>query len=320
MRSHLPTDVAATIDRVFGARGAAWLAGLDDVVAERCAEWELTVTGPGFGGGTHSYVAPVRRADGSDAVLKVPVVDEENVGEPTGLACYDGDGAVRLYAFDPGTGAMLLERARPGTELLTQPGFPSLDGRPEHRDRIELACRLYRRLRRPPAELPAGFPPLPAALDMVAGWTAALRRPAAGFAEVLGPRLRADALDWCARLAEPDGPLLVVNRDTHLGNIVAAEREPWLLIDPKSYLGEAAFDAGFLIMIQVQSAPEPAHAAAVVARTADWLGIDPERARGWAFLRAVEEIGWAIEDDEPGLLRLHRAVAQALSGGGRAAV
>ncbi|MFE3059685.1 aminoglycoside phosphotransferase family protein [Nocardia sp. NPDC059239] len=208
---------------------------------------------------------------------------------------------------------MLLEWARPGTELLYQPGFPSLEGRPEHIAKVDQACRLYRRLRREPLATPDGFPELPAATGMVAEWEAMFLAPEAAVAEVIPARLRDRAAERCGELAVPDGPLLVVNRDTHLGNIVAAEREPWLLIDPKAYLGEAAFDAGFLVMIQVQSDPTPEHARAVADRTAAGLAIHADRARAWAFMRSMEEIVWAIQDEEPEDLRLHLAVAAALA-------
>ncbi|MFI6867346.1 aminoglycoside phosphotransferase family protein [Nocardia sp. NPDC050406] len=309
----LPVDVAENIREIFAERGERWLAELPEVIEERCAAWGLDVVGEAFGGGTHSWVAPVRRADGSFAVLKIPVVDEENIGEAAGLFCYAGDGAVRLYEFDPKTNALLLEWARPGSPLIVQPGFPSLEGLPENVDKVELACGLYRRLRREPLGIPDDFPPLPEAAGMVADWVEMFSEPEPEVAEVIPARLLDSAHIWCERLATPDGPLLVVNRDTHLGNIVAAEREPWLLIDPKAYLGEAAFDAGFLIMISVQSSPTAEHAAAVVKRIAAGLEVDPERARGWAFMRAMEEIVWAVEDDEPEDRELHLSVARALA-------
>ncbi|MFE3190249.1 aminoglycoside phosphotransferase family protein [Nocardia sp. NPDC059240] len=309
----LPPNVAESIAKYFGERGPVWLAALPGMVEERCRAWGLEIIGESFGGGTHSWVAPVRRTDGSVAVLKVPVVDEENCGEATGLYCYGGEGAVRLFEYDAETGAMLLEWARPGTELLYQPGFPSLEGRAENVGKVELACRLYSRLRREAVGVPDGFPELPTAAGMVAGWERMFLEPEDEVAEVIPGRLLERAAERCAELAVPEGPLLVVNRDTHLGNIVAAEREPWLLIDPKAYLGEAAFDAGFLVMIQVQSEWTPEHARAVVGRTAAALDVAPDRAQAWAFMRAMEEIVWTIEDEEPEDLRLHLAVASALA-------
>ncbi len=305
----LPPDVAASIRDFFGDEGEHWLAALPGLVAARCRDWSLELIGEPFGGGTHSFVAPVRCGDGSVAVLKVPFVDEENAGEPAGLYCYAGDGAVRLFDFDPGSGAMLLEWARPGVPLLRQP-TPPLEGAPENAGKVLIAAELYRRLRREPGELPPGYPAPPSAVEAVAEWAQWSDDP-----EIVAalPALLLDrARRWCAELAELDGPLLIVNRDTHLGNIVAAEREPWLLIDPKPYLGEAAYDAGFLILKQVQSEPNPADARRMIAMTADALGVDRERARGWAFMRAVEQVVWSIED-EGSQLKRDLAVAWALA-------
>ncbi|MEV0549237.1 aminoglycoside phosphotransferase family protein [Nocardia salmonicida] len=309
----LPSSVEDTVRAVFGAAGARWIDELPGVVAGLAARWGLTEFSAPFGGGTHAYVASARREDGVWVVLKVPMVDEENLAEATALHSYDGDGAVRLLDFDPDSGALLLEWAHPGTELLTQPGFPSLEGRPENADKVAFACGLYRRLRRPPTATPVGFPGLPAVTDIVAGLRARLADPEPALAEHISPLLGERVAHWCAELSEPTDELLIVNRDTHLGNIVAAEREPWLLIDPKPCLGEAAFDAGFLIMIQVQSTPTPAHAGAVVATTAQHLDVPVDRAGGWAFLRAIEEIVWSVEDGDDETLPLHLSVATALA-------
>lgn len=307
----LPSAVEETVRAVFGAAGARWIDELPDVVAGLAERWGLSEFTAPFGGGTHAYVAGARRDDGRQAVLKVPMVDEENVAEATALYAYDGDGAVRLLEFDPATGAMLLEWAFPGTELLIQPGFPSLEGRPENVAKVKTACELYRRLRRPAPAVPDSFPALPAATDVIDGLRTRLTDPA--VAQEISPSLRALVERWCLTLSAPEGPLLIVNRDTHLGNIVAAEREPWLLIDPKPCLGEASFDAGFLLMIQIQSDPTPEHADTVIAATAAALDVDPERARGWALIRAVEELTWAVEDNDPEMRDLHAAVADALT-------
>ncbi|MBF6352791.1 MULTISPECIES: aminoglycoside phosphotransferase family protein [Nocardia] len=307
MTLDLPPDVVDTIRTIFEERGERWLAALPAVVARQCREWELEVIGRPFGGGTHSFVAPVRRSDGSVAVLKIAVPDEENAGEATGMFCYQGDGAARLYDYDPGSGALLLEWARPGTPLIAQPRIP-LEGRAENADKIQTACALYQRLRRPPTGVPAGYPALPLVADIVSHWEQELFTP--DMVHYLPAAVTARARDLRTWLSVPDGPLLIVNRDTHLGNIVAAEREPWLLIDPKAFLGEAAFDAGFLIMKQVETAPDPVLARRAVAATADGLDVDRERARAWAYLRAMEEIAWSLEDERPDdAARYHQVVA-----------
>src|SRR6476659_6879236 len=83
------------------------------IAAEVAAEWGLEL-GPPFALARYSYVAPV----GEDAVLKVtPAEDDEADEEPDALALWDGDGAVRLLRHDRGLRALLLERARPGTDI-----------------------------------------------------------------------------------------------------------------------------------------------------------------------------------------------------------
>ncbi|HZE41117.1 MAG TPA: aminoglycoside phosphotransferase family protein [Stackebrandtia sp.] len=285
---------------------------LPRLIDDRCAAWELEITGEAFGGGTHSYVVPVRRADGSSAILKLTVRDEENLAEPTALWHYGGDGAVKLYAYDPASGAMLLEHATPGEPMVRQDDTPfdapHAEGRPDNVRRIDLACALYRRLWRIPRVAPAEFPPIPRVADRVAAWRQDLPR-LVGVVD--DAELVAHALRLCEEFSTPDGPEGIANRDTHLGNIVSARREPWLLIDPKPLLGERAFDAGYLLLVQAESASTVAEVDAMVARTAHGLGVAPERARGWAFLRSMEIVLWA-SPDRSAIVGRHRETARLL--------
>jgi len=86
---------------------------LERVAREVAAEWRV-VLGPPFHLSRYSFVAPA----GDDAVLKiVPAEDEESDHEANALELWNGDGAVRLLRRDADRKAMLLERARPGTDL-----------------------------------------------------------------------------------------------------------------------------------------------------------------------------------------------------------
>ncbi len=81
------------------------------------AEWGLRL-GPPFGLARYSYVAPA----GADAVLKVaPAEDDEADTEAAALELWDGDGAVRVLRHDRARRALLLERARPGSDISTLP-------------------------------------------------------------------------------------------------------------------------------------------------------------------------------------------------------
>jgi len=273
-------------DNIRGAFGRSdWLDALPGKVAALCERWELALDGPAMSGGTHSYAAPVvRLADGTRAVLKVTVADEENTPESTALRCYDGDGAVRLYDHDPASAALLIERAEPGNALVDET---------DRLGAVEVAAGLLRRLWRVPGEIPAGFPAFPEVLGLVEGWLERFPQKAGEpGGEVLGERLLAQAVDLLTAFRLADGPVGLVNRDAHLGNFLAAEREPWLLIDPKPLLGERAFDSGYLIARQVADRPETDFAWDVVTRVADRLGVGRGRACGWAFIRSVDTVLW----------------------------
>ncbi len=104
----------------YGAAGEAWLQNLPVTLADLQAQWDLDLEAP-FPGLTVNYAAPVRRADGSEAVLKLMLpANAEYVTEVEALRLFDGRGAARLLAVDRTRGAMLLERLRPGTPLFAE--------------------------------------------------------------------------------------------------------------------------------------------------------------------------------------------------------
>ena len=283
----LPDDVRANVIHVFGAAGRDWLERLPAVTSELVTRWRLRPSGRAYGGGTHALVIPVSRADGTAAVLKVPVVDDENRLEAAALRCYGGDGAVRLYDVDPGSGALLLERAEPGTPLANHP---------ERDDAVDTMCALLGRLRRPVA---AGHP-FPPVRDLVKRWTADWPALHHRFGHPFSDELIQEALTVAGQLATPDADELLVNRDPHLGNALAAQREPWLLIDPKPLVGEPAFDGGYLLLGLLGDEPTPESATYFADRVAEGLGVAAARVRAWALTRAIENAMWSLEDgDDP---------------------
>ncbi|MGA8112376.1 MAG: aminoglycoside phosphotransferase family protein, partial [Actinocatenispora sp.] len=149
MNVALPADLAERIPRLFGDRGTEWVTALPGLVGSLCRRWDLTVVGPAFSGGTHSYVAPVRRAgrNGPDLVLKVPVRDDENYAEAAALRCYAGDGAVRLHEVDLDSGGLLLEAADARRSLLAE----YEGGRLPMEEVVGIAAGLLGALSRPPS-------------------------------------------------------------------------------------------------------------------------------------------------------------------------
>ena len=203
-------------------------------MTECCARWDLVLGAP-FEPATISYVAPVTRADGTLAVLKVNFPEPESEHEAAALAHWDGGGAVRLLASDPACRALLVERCTPGDQLWSVADEAQADRQ---------AAAVLRRLWAAPP--PAGHH-VPharrrgAALGGRAARTlgaprAALRPGAAR------PRRRLDR-----RAARDDRTARATwscIRTSTAGTSSAPRAGRWLAIDPKPLAGERAFDVG----------------------------------------------------------------------------
>lgn len=278
----------------------AWLERLPDLVREATARWSLTL-GPPFAAakGGAAWVAPARRADGTDAVLKLGMPHMEGDHEVAGLRVWDGEGAVRLLAAEEEHGAMLLERCRPGTPLR------EASERTQDAVIAGLLGRLWR-VRTPAAP----FRSLSAMTAAWAAWSRALqgdRPPAGARAAYHGDAgLLEDALQLLVELPRTATRSVLLHTDLHAGNVLRAEREPWLAIDPKPFLGDPAYDATqHLLNVTERLRRDP---DGTVRRFADLLGVDAERVRMWTFARLA--IG-GRGDDEAGAARLARRLARA---------
>lgn len=275
-----------TVTAWFGEEGRRWCDTVPAVAERLIDSWALR-PGAVLRGATHALVLACTRADGSPAVLKLPFVDDENRGEAEALRLYAGDGAVRLLDHDPDCGALLLERLMPGTPLLDLP---------DRMQALDIACGLLRHLRRPP---PTGHR-FPLLRDLAAAWAADFSR--------IGQAPFAHAAQCALELGAWKGEEVVVNRDAHLGNMLSAGREPWLLIDPKPVVGDPAFDGAFLLLRNLDApTPDP------VERIAQGLAVDAGRLRGWALLRAVDNIRWAADIGDTAEMASHVAAARRLA-------
>lgn len=119
----MPIEVPDIVKRTAldHAHGAAWLAGIDDLVGGLAADWGLTI-GEVFGGGTASVCLAVTTADGAPAVLKV--APDDLATEARTFALADGRGCARLLAHDLERRALLLERLGASLDSL---GLPTDD-------------------------------------------------------------------------------------------------------------------------------------------------------------------------------------------------
>ncbi|MEU8763663.1 aminoglycoside phosphotransferase family protein [Streptomyces sp. NPDC048659] len=279
---HVPAELAASQAKYNGEAGRAFIAALPARAEEFLARWDLALTGPSMHG-VASLVLPVRRPDGTPAVLKLQLLDEESEGEPVGLRIWAGRGSVRLLDHDPDTGTMLLERADETRHLSTHP---------DHREAVRILADLLAGLSSHPA--PPGLRTLSAiAGRMVADAPAAADRLGADDARLL----RDCAAAVREVLPEPGDRLL--HWDLHYDNILAAEREPWLAIDPKPLAGDPGFD--LLPALTDLWNPDPAETLWRFDLLTERLGLDRGRARAWTLGRVLQNGLWDVEDGEPAL-------------------
>ena len=214
-------------------------------------------------------------------MLKVGWTHDEGRHEAEGLRRWDGHGAVELYdVWVAGeTTALLLERARPGVELS--------QALPEEQQDAVIAEILRRTWVRPGAPHP--FRPLAEMCDQWADEAAGTPPPG------LDPAVFKHGVELFRTLPRESADDVLLVTDLHAGNVLSADREPWLLIDPKPYVGDRHYDPlQHLFTCQDRLARDP---AGVTSRLATLCDLDPERLRHWLFARWCVEAAWSPPPD-----------------------
>jgi streptomycin 6-kinase len=284
----------------------AWLAALPEVIRQARERWSLTIGEPFQPGGQTAWVAPARDGAGADLVLKVAWPHPEAAHEADGLRAWAGSGAVRLHAahdFGPSR-ALLLERCRPGTEL---------SARPEPEQDTVIATLLRRLWIQPGPGHPF------ATLDqMCQRWAEQSERILAAGQQQQQPTLAAPAVPAAPAALDPglvrvglalfrelpataDRQVLLAT-DLHAGNVLAAAREPWLVIDPKPHVGDPAYDPlQHMLNCDDRLRSDP---RGLARRMAGLLSLDPDRVLRWLFARCVQESA-----DDPALAEVARQIA-----------
>jgi streptomycin 6-kinase len=253
--------------------GAAWLDSLPRLAAECAEQWSLTLGVP-FGRGNVSLTLPVTRADGMPAVLKLNFPEQESAQEADALVHWRGEGAVLLLDVDRARNALLIERALPGTMLWEVE---------DDEEATVIATSVLRRLWKRP---PGGGHPFRVLVDEAEDWADQLR----AHWQALGhpfERALVDAAEEAARdLASSQAEFVLCHQDLQGSNVLRAEREPWLAIDPKPIVGERAFDVASLLRDRRWDIR-----ATVIRRRLDLLAadlaLDRERMRGWGIVHAL---------------------------------
>lgn len=273
----IPQSLAEAASRDTSPERREWVAALPVTVAELARRWTLRVGEPFQPGGQCSWTAPAVDRHGHERVLKVGWWHTEAMHEADALRLWAGDGAVMVHAaYASGqTSALLLEGCVPGTTLKRTTSEPEQDA---------VVAGLLRRLWREPA---AGHP-FRSLQSMCDWWADEFEaKVARAPRDPLDPGIVRAGTALFRELPATADRNVVLCTDLHGDNILAAEREPWLVIDPKPYVGDPTYDP----LQHMLNCPDRlvADPAGFARRMADLLDLDAERLTRWLFARCVQE-------------------------------
>ena len=253
--------------------GAAWLARLPKLVSELTQAWGLQLGMP-YDAANVSFVAPATR-DAERLVLKVQWPHDECLHEAEALRVWNGIGAVRLLAHDPARHALLLERCVPGIHLAATVGVDPVAVM------IDLLPRLWQT---------AGAP-FKSLTDEAKDWAESLHADWDATGRRCEQKLIDAAAEFLDHLSRTQGEQVLVHQDLHGDNVLAAEREPWLVIDPKPLVAEREFS-----LAPIVRSFEFGHSMQQVVHRLDRLSaelqLDRNRVRQWAI---VQTVAWSFD-------------------------
>ncbi|MDQ3767831.1 MAG: aminoglycoside phosphotransferase family protein [Actinomycetota bacterium] len=277
----LPRNLLWAVEEqeVPGSARLKWMVALPRIVDDLARRWSLDVGRPFQPGGVASWVAPARNAAGEPLVLKLGWAHDEALHEAEGLVAWDGCGAVRLFdaLMVNETSALLLEACEPGTSLSRSLPPPEQDA---------VVAGLLRRLWIEPS---AGHP-FRSLKSMCDWWADEFEKK---YAAVKSQEPQLDAglaragIELFRSLPGTAERSMLLCTDLHPENVLAARREPWLIIDPKPYLGDPTYDP----LQHMLNSPDRlvADPAGFVQHMSELLDLDVERLRQWVFARCVQE-------------------------------
>lgn len=261
--------------------GATWLAELPHLLVALEQQWQVRIT-DWLPGGTTSLVARATTSDGGPVVVKAAVPGRWFDEQARTLAAADGNGYVRLLAYDADRQAALLEAL--GISLhdsdlsvssmlsilgpLLQRGWRAPPAQGQARDKAaelaELVERLWRQLNRPCSE------------QVIDQALVCARRRSAAFDPQQAVTVHGDAA--AANAAE----VLTPRQGTENG---------FVMLDPDAFVGDKTYDLGVAVRDWCQQLLD---AAAPDQLFADWCrtlarvtSTDAEAIADWGYLERV---------------------------------
>ncbi|HEY4963930.1 MAG TPA: aminoglycoside phosphotransferase family protein [Candidatus Saccharimonadales bacterium] len=267
----------------YGEEGAAWLKNIPALIEEHEQQWSVEVLAP-FPL-SYNYVAPVTRADGTQAVLKIGYpTDREFKSEIAALKVFNGEGIAQLLEADEEKSVILIERITPGNAL------SSLD---DDNDATKIIARVMRQLHKP---LPANHK-----FITIEDWASAIPQYKKWYTAEQSPlpmSLVTKAEQLFERLIATSAPAMLVHGDLHHDNILDSGERGWVAIDPKGIAAEPAYEVAAMIRNPYEKLKEVTDLAPLLRQRiitlSQELNFDPQRILDWCFAQTMLSAVWSV--------------------------
>lgn len=292
-------EIPARLIRNHSTKAPEWLDSLPGAVERYVDEWELTVDGQLLSGEA-SLIVPVVRRDGTAAMLKLQSVNDESESEALALRTWNHDDVVEVFEDDPTTSTLLLERLEPRT----------LDDLPDDVEATRILAEILTHLMVVPA------PPGVRRLADIAGQM--LADAPTIIPLLVDPAERALARRLADQMSEvlPEPGDRLLHWDLHYYNVMAAKRQPWLVIDPKPLAGDPAFELMPAVWNRWDDLVATGDLSQAIRNRLDVMldvtGIERDRALAWTAGRILQNILWFTEDGDTRIEAELKTVADAL--------
>lgn len=280
----IPPNFSAKMVALYREAGQSWVDRLPNLLNELAERWQVSVQPPFKL--SYNYVAPVKRANGSMAVLKVGFPNPQLRTEIEALRLYNGSSICKLLAYDAEKYALLLEYIQPGQPLWTLAN---------NEQETIIAAQVMQKLWQPiSSEYYAIFPSL-------AQYTSALLKLPDFFDDGFGPfprRLVETAVSLREELLANTIQPMLLHGDFHHENVLNAKRQPWLALDPKGVIGDAAYEIGAFLYNPNAERVTRSDLICRICVFSEVLGIDKQRLISWGIVQAVLSAVWSCEENK----------------------
>jgi streptomycin 6-kinase len=276
----LPQTFCDTVTHLHSHKGQKWLTDFPQLIRYCEQRWCINIHSH-FTLSYH-FVAPARKADGSELVVKFFVEPSELLHEQEALTALAGENTVKIVDRDAEKGILLFEKLSPGCPLsslstkeeaaLIAAGLMKSLWRIPHSDStIETAVKREKKLRKCVETNPSGI-------------------------DFLSSETLQSALNIFAELNRSSQPLFLLHGDLHHDNILQTGENTWKIIDPKGLIGEKEYE---IIPFLSNHLPKTNVAETIDHRINIFvkeLNVSKKRILLWGYAHSVLATCWLIED------------------------